>query len=84
MNPTVANIVDKARMAYPAMRTGDYRDLRRALTHLTAFPSVPFGIMARLPGRPMTRSWLCACTGMTSGGSSKASSLRSPSGTKRP
>lgn len=48
MNPTVANIVEQARMGYLALRTGDYRDLRRALNHLTAFPSVPFGIMARL------------------------------------
>lgn len=48
MSPTVANIVEQARMAYLAMRTGDYRDLRTALNHLTAFPSVPFGIMARL------------------------------------
>lgn len=48
MNPTVGNIVERARMGYPALRTGDYRDLRRALNHLTAFPSVPFGIMARL------------------------------------
>lgn len=48
MNPTVANIVEQARMGYLALRTGDYRDLRRAVDHLTAFPSVPFGIMARL------------------------------------
>lgn len=48
MNPTVANIVEQARMAYLALRTGDYRDLRRAVGHLTAFPSAPFGIMARL------------------------------------
>lgn len=48
MNPTVANIVEQARMAYVALRTGDYRDLRRAVDHLTAFPSIPFGIMARL------------------------------------
>lgn len=39
MNPTVANIVEQARMAYLALRTGDY---------MTAFPSVPFGIMVRL------------------------------------
>ena len=48
MNPTVANIVEQARIAYLALRTGDYRDLRRAVDHLTAFPSVPFGIMVRL------------------------------------
>ena len=48
MNPTVANIVEQARMGYLALRTGDYRDLRRAVDHLTAFPSIPFGIMARL------------------------------------
>ena len=48
MNPTVANIVEQARMGYLALRTGDYRDLRRAVDHLTAFPSVPFGIMVRL------------------------------------
>lgn len=48
MNPTVANIVEQARMGYLALRTGDYRDMRRAVDHLTAFPSVPFGIMARL------------------------------------
>lgn len=48
MNPTVANIVEQARMGYLALRTGDYRDLRTALNHLTAFPSVPFGIMVRL------------------------------------
>lgn len=48
MNPTVANIVEQARMGCPALRTGDYRDLGRAVDHLTAFPSIPFGIMARL------------------------------------
>ena len=48
MNPTVANIVDQARMGYLALRTGDYRDMRRAVDHLTMFPSLPFGIMARL------------------------------------
>lgn len=31
MNPTVANIVEQARMGYLALRTGDYRDLRRAV-----------------------------------------------------
>lgn len=48
MNPTVANIVEQARMAYLALRTGDYRDMRRAVDHLTALPVIPFGIMARL------------------------------------
>lgn len=48
MNPTVENIVEQARMAHLALRTGDYRDLRRAVDHLTALPSVPFGIMVRL------------------------------------
>ena len=48
MNPTVANIVEQARMGHLALRTGDYRDLRRAVDHLTAFPSIPFGIMVRL------------------------------------
>lgn len=48
MNPTTCDVVDQARLAYLALRTGDYRDLRRALDHLTAFPSVPFGIMVRL------------------------------------
>ena len=48
MNPTVANIVEQARMAYLALRTGDYRDMRRAVDYMTAFPSIPFGIMARL------------------------------------
>lgn len=48
MNPTVVNIVEQAHMAYLALRTGDYRDLRRAVDHLTAFPLVPFGIMVRL------------------------------------
>ena len=48
MNPTVANIVEQARMAYLALRTGDYRDLRRAVDYMTAFPSIPFGIMVRL------------------------------------
>lgn len=48
MNPTVASIVDQARMAYLALRTGDYRDMRRAVDYMTAFPSIPFGIMARL------------------------------------
>ena len=48
MNPTVANIVEQARMAYLALRTGDYRYRRLAVDHLTAFPSIPFGIMVRL------------------------------------
>lgn len=48
MNPTTRDVVEQARMAYLALRTGDYRDLRRAVDHLTAFPSIPFGIMARL------------------------------------
>lgn len=48
MNPTTRDVVEQARMAYPALRTGDYRDLRRAVDHMTVFPSVPFGIMARL------------------------------------
>lgn len=34
MNPTVANIVEQARMGYLALRTGDYRDLRRAVHDL--------------------------------------------------
>ena len=46
--PRVADIVEQARTGYLALRTGDYRDLRRAVNHLTAFPTVPFGIMARL------------------------------------
>ena len=48
MNPTANDVVEQARMAYFALRTGDYRDLRRTVGHLTVFPSVPFGIMARL------------------------------------
>ena len=48
MNPTVANIVDQARMAYLVLRTGDYRDLRMALDNLTAFPAIPAGVVARL------------------------------------
>ena len=48
MNPTVANIVEQARMAYLSLRTGDYRDLRQAITHLTAFPTIPAGVVARL------------------------------------
>lgn len=48
MNPTTRDVVDRAYSAYPALRTGDYRDLRRALTHLTAFPAVPAGVVARL------------------------------------
>lgn len=54
MNPAVANIVEQARMAYLSLRTGDYRDLRRAVGHLTAFPSIPFGIMARLAVHDLT------------------------------
>lgn len=48
MNPTTHDVVEQARMGYLALRTGDYRDLRCAVDHLTAFPSVPFGIMVRL------------------------------------
>lgn len=43
MNPTTGDVVDRARMAALALRTGDYRDLRRAITHLTAFPTTPAG-----------------------------------------
>ena len=35
-------------MAYLALRTGDYRDLRMALDNLTAFPTIPAGVVARL------------------------------------
>lgn len=48
MNPTTRDVVDRAYLARMALRTGDYRDLRRALNHLTAFPAVPAGLMARL------------------------------------
>ena len=48
MNPTIANIVDQARLAYLALRTGDYRDLRGSLDYLTAFPAIPAGVVARL------------------------------------
>lgn len=48
MNPTTRDVVDQARLAYLALRTGDYRDLRRALDHLTAFPAIPAGVVARL------------------------------------
>lgn len=48
MNPTTRDVVDQGRLAYLALRTGDYRDLRRALDHLTAFPAIPAGVVARL------------------------------------
>lgn len=48
MNSTTRDVVDQARLAYLALRTGDYRDLRRALDHLTAFPTIPAGVVARL------------------------------------
>lgn len=48
MNPTANDVVARAGRARLALRTGDYRDLRRALTHLTAFPTVPAGVVARL------------------------------------
>ena len=48
MNPTTGDVVARARLAYQALRTGDYRDLRTALNHLTAFPAIPAGVVARL------------------------------------
>lgn len=48
MNPTANDVVARADRARLALRTGDYRDLRRALTHLTAFPTIPAGVVARL------------------------------------
>lgn len=48
MNPTTGDVVDRARLAYLALRTGDYRDLRTALNHLTAFPAIPAGVVAWL------------------------------------
>jgi len=48
MNLTTHDVVDRARMAYLALRTGDYRDLRLALDNLTAFPTIPAGVVARL------------------------------------
>lgn len=48
MSPTTGDVVDRADLAYLALRTGDYRDLRRAITHLTAFPAIPAGVVAWL------------------------------------
>lgn len=48
MNPTTRDVVDQGRQAYLALRTGDYRDLRTVLDHLTAFPAIPAGVVARL------------------------------------
>jgi hypothetical protein len=45
---TTQAVVEQARMAYLALRTGDWRDLRRALDHLTVYPAIPAGIVARL------------------------------------
>lgn len=47
-DPTIRDILARVDLARRALRTGDYRDLRRALNHLTAFPAVPAGLMARL------------------------------------
>lgn len=46
--PTIRDILSRVDLARRALRTGDYRDLRRAISHLTAFPAVPAGLMARL------------------------------------
>lgn len=46
--PTIRDILARVDLARRALRTGDYKDLRRAINHLTAFPAVPAGIMARL------------------------------------
>lgn len=54
MNPTTEAIVDRAHLAHLALRTGDYRDLRRALDHLSAFPIIPAGIVARLAVRELS------------------------------
>lgn len=48
MNPTTGDVVDRAESACLALRTGDYRDLRRAITRLTASPAIPAGVVARL------------------------------------
>ena len=45
---TTQDVVEQARMAYLALRTGDWRDLRRAVDHLTVYPAIPAGIVARL------------------------------------
>lgn len=45
---TTQAVIEQARMAYLSLRTGDYRDLRQAITHLTAFPTIPAGVVARL------------------------------------
>lgn len=45
---TTQAVVEQARMAYLALRTGDWRDLRRAVDHLTVYPAIPAGIVARL------------------------------------
>lgn len=66
MNPTVANIVEQARMGYLALRTGDYRDMRRAVDHLTAIPSGSWRgspCMTWCPRKLTPHSSLCACTG---------------------
>lgn len=46
--PTIRDILARVDLARRALRTGDYRDLRWALNHLTAFPAIPAGLMARL------------------------------------
>lgn len=48
MEPTTSDVVDRAYLARMALRTGDYRDLRCAITHLTAFPAIPTGVVAWL------------------------------------
>lgn len=48
VDPTIRDILARVNLARMALRTGDYRDLRRALNHLTAFPAIPAGLMARL------------------------------------
>ena len=45
---TTRAVVEQARMACLALRTGDWRDLRRAVDHLTVYPAIPAGIVARL------------------------------------
>lgn len=52
--PTIHDILARVDSARMALRTGDYRDLRRALTHLTAFPAVPSDLMARLAVHDLT------------------------------
>ena len=47
-DPTIHDILTRVDLARRALRTGDYRDLRWAINHLTAFPTIPAGLMVRL------------------------------------